>query len=359
MLWTGKVCLFGECGLLHNGGMIIRQQLLPAIILGAIFFCFAHPAYAKTAEELKQVEQQLNQQKQQAAALDEKAKQTSASLQELRQRLIEAAASYQAKAEEQDRLEDKLDELTQEIDAKNKALKIEKNQLNLLTDALIELSRQPPAANFLQTNMTSDHIHRAILLREALPRLKDRTDSFMRDLADLNDLQVHLAEQKHLVIEAQQNLQGQQHDLDQLIRARQGYLQRTEAQKETINRQLVALSNEAKDLRQLLEKVTPKHAPKAGPQTGLPSALKAPVTGNLARRFGARDADGVVSQGLTYTAPSGSPVVAPMAGKVVFAGPFRGYGQILILQHAGGFHSFLAGAKRSQTGALFRVAAEQ
>jgi septal ring factor EnvC (AmiA/AmiB activator) len=35
-----------------------------------------------------------------------------------------------------------------------------------------------------------------------------------------------------------------------------------------------------------------------------------------------------------------------MDGKVVFAGPFRGYGQILILQHAGGYHSFLAGFGR-------------
>jgi septal ring factor EnvC (AmiA/AmiB activator) len=308
--------------------------------------CISQSSYAKTAEELRQVEQQLEQQKQQADELDAKARETSASLQDLRQRLITAAANYQAKAEEQENLEDKLDQLTQDIDVKNKALRDEKHKLNLLTDALIELSRQPPETWFLQTGLTSDHIHRAILLRAALPHLKEQTETYVRDLASLNDLQVQLAEQKHLAIAAQENLQGQQHDLDQLIKARQGLLQRTEAQKEAISAQLVSLSSEAKDLRQLLDKVTPKHAPKSAPPSGLTSSLKPPVAGTLAHPYGARDADGVISQGLTYSALPGSPVVAPMAGKVVFAGPFRGYGQILILQHAGGYHSFLAGFGR-------------
>ena len=39
-------------------------------------------------------------------------------------------------------------------------------------------------------------------------------------------------------------------------------------------------------------------------------------------------------------------MVAPRAGRVVFVGPFRGYGQIMILQHANGYHSFLAGFGR-------------
>lgn len=312
--------------------------------LALLMVALSQPALAKTADQLRQVEQKLEAQKQEAQALEEKTKQTSASLNELRQKLIEAASRYQDKAEQQERLENKLDQLTDDIDVKSKALKTERHKLNLLTAALIELSRQPPITWFLQGGLTADHIHRAILLRAALPRLQSQAESFARDLDDLHQLQIDLAAQKHLLITAQQNLQGQQQDLDQLIKTRQGLLQRTEAQKESINKQLAALSSEAKDLRQLLERVTPKRQPKA--TGGLPSNLRPPVTGSLVKPYGAKDADGVVSQGLTYTALSGSPVVAPQTGKVVFAGPFRGYGKILILQHPGGYHSFLAGFGR-------------
>jgi septal ring factor EnvC (AmiA/AmiB activator) len=75
-------------------------------------------------------------------------------------------------------------------------------------------------------------------------------------------------------------------------------------------------------------------------------ALRWPVSGAVRKNFGDRDADGVTSEGMTFIAPSGAPVVAPLAGKVVFAGPFRGYGQIMILQHDNGYHSFLSGFGR-------------
>jgi septal ring factor EnvC (AmiA/AmiB activator) len=184
-----------------------------------------------------------------------------------------------------------------------------------------------------------------ILLRAILPRLREQTEDIARDLSTLDSLKAQMAEQKRLTTAAQKNLAQQRQGLDQLIMARQGYLQRTEEQKEAIAHQLVSLSNEAKDLRQLLEKVTPRHAGRQGLQRGS-TILKWPVSGHIMRRFGERDADGVTSDGITFTALPGAPVVAPAAGRVVFVGPFRGYGQIIILQHTGGYHSFLAGFGR-------------
>jgi septal ring factor EnvC (AmiA/AmiB activator) len=70
------------------------------------------------------------------------------------------------------------------------------------------------------------------------------------------------------------------------------------------------------------------------------------VSGAVKRHFGDKDADGVTSEGLTFAAPSGAPIVAPYAGRVVFAGPFRGYGLIIILQHGNAYHSFLSGFGR-------------
>ncbi|HEU0117269.1 MAG TPA: peptidoglycan DD-metalloendopeptidase family protein [Alphaproteobacteria bacterium] len=321
--------------------MILRRLYLCTAVL-----LIAASAHAATQDDLNQVENKLSAQKEQAAALEEKARQASEGIHNLRSKLVEATSALQAKEEEQSALEDKLDQLKDDIDDKTKSLDVEKHKLNILTDAMLELSRRPPQADMLQTNMTTDNIHRAIVLRAVLPQVRQQTDTVAHDLIALSDLQVQMAEQKHLVIAAQDNLQGQQRDLDQLIATRQGSLQQTEEQKQSVSRQLVSLTNEAKDLRQLLEKVSPQRAPRPGHAPALKTVLRAPVAGSLLRGFGGKDSYGVSSQGLTYVALPGSPIVAPQAGKVVFAGPFRGYGQILILQHDDGYHSFLAGFGR-------------
>ncbi len=68
-----------------------------------------------------------------------------------------------------------------------------------------------------------------------------------------------------------------------------------------------------------------------------------PVTGHLLRHFGDNDEYGVASKGLTLETRPAAQVVAPFDGKVAFAGPFRGYGQILIIEHGDGYHSLLSG----------------
>jgi len=320
------------------------MRSLTALLTLILLCCAASSAYAKTDDKLHQVEQQLAEKKHQQEALDAAAREASKGLDDLRQRLITSTQSLQDKEKEQEALEDKLDDLTQEIAEKSKNAEAERKQLSLMISALVEIAGRPPESLFLQNHVTEDHIHRSLLLKAILPRLREQAESAARDLASLYDLQTQLATQKRLVEASQTNLQQQQHDLDQLIATRQGFLQRTEQQKADVAQHLVALSDQARDLRQLMEKVTPREARKAAAPDGV--ALKWPVAGAIKKRFGERDADGVTSEGLTLAAPSGAPIVAPHAGRVVFAGPFRGYGQIMILQHSNGYHSFLSGFGR-------------
>jgi septal ring factor EnvC (AmiA/AmiB activator) len=58
--------------------------------------------------------------------------------------------------------------------------------------------------------------------------------------------------------------------------------------------------------------------------------------------FGERLADGTAARGLTVATVPAATVVAPANGRVAFAGPFRGYGQILIVEHGGGWTSLVA-----------------
>jgi len=303
------------------------------------------PAEDASPDKLKKVETEMLWQKKQAAALEKQRKEAAGDLDDLRHKLIEATQALQNKEDEQQQVETRLHGIQGEIAAREDALTKSRRELSALTGILIRLGLQPPAAYFLRTGLTDDHIHQAILARALLPRLEAEAASAARDLAVLADLRWMAQEQKRLIAASQQNLKSQQANLDQLIDARQGLLSKTDAQKAILTRRLVTLTSQAQDLRQLLAKIAPPGSRSRG-APGFRPVLNRPVAGTILRRFGSKDTDGITSHGLTFTALPGSPVVAPFDGRVVFAGPFRGYGQILILQHKGGYHSFLAGFGR-------------
>jgi septal ring factor EnvC (AmiA/AmiB activator) len=69
-----------------------------------------------------------------------------------------------------------------------------------------------------------------------------------------------------------------------------------------------------------------------------------PVTGKLVTGFGEVSSDaGVTSRGLTWAVPGGADISAPAAGKIVFAGPFRDYGKIVVIDHGDGWSTVLIG----------------
>ncbi len=78
-----------------------------------------------------------------------------------------------------------------------------------------------------------------------------------------------------------------------------------------------------------------------------PVDLQLPVAGRTVTGFGSMTRSGVRSQGLTIVPRGGAQVIAPAAGRVAFAGPYRGFGRIVILEHGGGWTSLVTGLARS------------
>lgn len=68
-----------------------------------------------------------------------------------------------------------------------------------------------------------------------------------------------------------------------------------------------------------------------------------PVTGKLTTGFGEMSDAGVTSRGLSWAVAGGADIIAPAAGKVAFAGPFRDYGRIVVIDHGGGWTTLLIG----------------
>ncbi|MDA8232510.1 MAG: peptidoglycan DD-metalloendopeptidase family protein [Magnetospirillum sp.] len=74
--------------------------------------------------------------------------------------------------------------------------------------------------------------------------------------------------------------------------------------------------------------------------------LAFPARGKVVGRFGQASEIGHVAKGITIQTRRDAQVIAPYDGQVVFAGPFRGYGLLLIIEHGEGYHTLLAGMAR-------------
>jgi septal ring factor EnvC (AmiA/AmiB activator) len=71
-----------------------------------------------------------------------------------------------------------------------------------------------------------------------------------------------------------------------------------------------------------------------------------PVAGRTVRGFGDTAENGLTARGVSLSPASGAQVVAPAAGRIAFAGPFRGFDRIVIIEHANGFTSLVTGLAR-------------
>ncbi len=75
--------------------------------------------------------------------------------------------------------------------------------------------------------------------------------------------------------------------------------------------------------------------------------LPMPVSGQVIRGFGDKDGLGGRTQGVSIATRPGGLVSSPTDGWVVYSGPFRSYGQLLIINAGDGYHVLLAGMGRT------------
>jgi septal ring factor EnvC (AmiA/AmiB activator) len=88
-----------------------------------------------------------------------------------------------------------------------------------------------------------------------------------------------------------------------------------------------------------------------------PAQLLPPVEGQVATRFGGRLRSGLRAEGLAYRTLAGALVRSPSAAVVAYAGPLKGWGQVVILRAGGGRHMVLSGLGKVSVAAGQLVAA--
>lgn len=346
----------------------------------------AQQAAAISPEEIKQREQELEA----ARAKQKSAEETQAKLKseiatlgqdrtQLNQQLIDTAANVRT-------VETKIGEAEARLTALNGREQEMRNSLNSRRADIVEVlaalqraGRRTPPALLVRPEDALQSLRTAMLLGAVVPELRGRAERLAGELGELVTLRKNIAAERDQLGADRDRVRNDQTRLAALVDERQRQQSAREKDLDAESSRAIALSKQVGDLQGLIAKMEQdlKSAAKAAeaakqaeakaaanakptaaafkdrsrtsPAIAFASAkglLPLPVNGNKIRDFGGSDGSGGVQKGISLASRPGSQVTTPCDGWVVYSGPFRSYGQLLILNAGGGYHVLIAGMER-------------
>jgi septal ring factor EnvC (AmiA/AmiB activator) len=292
--------------------------------------------------------------------------------------LIQAAKTEKKLGQDIEDITAKLDGLKGQADTVRASLRARRGVLAEVLGALQRMGLNPPPAILVKPEDALSSVRSAILLGAVVPELRQETEILMADMAELSRITGSIEAERGRLTASVTDQMAEQRRLTMLLSAKEKLQGDTEAELAAERKRAGELAAKAGSLKELIaaldkqaekdralaeaaraakEKILARDAEIAAlPEnnrtiTSLPfeamnGQLALPVTGKFKRRFGGKDDNGGVMQGDMVATQSGSIVTAPADGNVLYAGPFRSYGQLLILDAGGGYHVVLAGMDR-------------
>ena len=243
-----------------------------------------------------------------------------------------------------------------------------------LTAALQMIARRPLALALVQPGSVSDAVHLRAVLGQVLPVIEQRTAGLRAELARSRALRATAQQAADALDQAQQDRKAQQVELAALETQKRLAARDYRANAGLESERALALGERARDIVDLMDRLEqagdlrerlarlsgPLPRPARPDQAGAapaeadarpsgPPPYRLPVVGQLVTGMGEVNDSGVRARGLTLVTQPGAQAIAPTAGRVVFAGPYRDYGQILIIDHGGGWTTLITGLHRLTT----------
>jgi len=337
-------------------------------ILAVLFLTFgASESGAQNPRDLRKLEGEIAKDRQRQVDLENRSNVIASELHGLRGQMIEAARAVQEQEGHMTRLEEKLNDLNDDADRRRATLRQRHQQMHGTLAAMERLARNPPHALLLAPGDPIQVVRSATLLRAAVPQIQTRARSLQEEIAALGRIQADILSQYEQLKAATDALENERRKMTELVTKKASLRQITNVEKERIAKKVAQLTTKARSLRDLFgqlrsgppvrgqgsKKILSR--PQPAPRHRGPTSIRAfprrggvtlPARGKLVKIYGQNTGYGNTAKGITIAAWSGAQVVAPFDGKVAFAGPFRGYGKILIIEHRGGYHTLLAGMER-------------
>ena len=327
----------------------------------------ARPATANELEsKLEAVQQDLELNRANRARLGKAAQQAAAELRDVKQRGVELARQLYRHSAEAGDLEALLGDLEKRERTKAQKMVRRRTQLAATLAALQRIARMPAATLVAIPQSTDKTIRSAILLRAAIPELQQEAIGLGNDLRALSALRETIGAQKAALAVSLKQLKNKRQQLAALTVKKLDLLNSTQNAERNAARKAAHLSAKAGSLRELLENLSKRRRKPAlrgpdfepQPDNTLPeskSASIAPVTisrgslpapGRVITAFGEKLPNGTFSKGVSMVTRPAAPVVAPVAGRIVFAGQFRGYGNLVILELRDKGHALISGMSK-------------
>lgn len=267
----------------------------------------------------------------------------------------------------------KLTKIQADEDRIRGSLNERRGELSEVLAALERIGRHPPPALVVAPSDARQAVRSAILLGAVLPQIRVEADALAADLAALARLEKDAADERQRLEADAARLGEERTKLSLLIEEKRKAQEQSAGELAAEKDHAAALAAQASGLEDLIGRLerdlksarnAAAEARASDGKTARPSArdpsrlspatpfastkghLRLPARGAITVKFGADDEFGNKVQGDTLAAAAGAQVTAPADGWVVYAGPFRSYGQILILNMGDGYHVLLAGLGR-------------
>jgi murein hydrolase activator len=271
----------------------------------------------------------------------------------------------------------RLDGLNEQEHALQKSLDQRRAVIVEVIAALQRMGRQPPPALVVSPEDALRAVRTAITLGAVLPEMRGQTDTLAGDLAALLNVRKDIVAQRERLTSDLDRLGREQLRVSLLVDQRQKKQSNAEQALAGERQRATDLARQVDSIKDLITKLEagldtakraardadhgiandathPELAALSDPGRLTPAMafadmrghLHLPVNGTRIREFGGPDGSGGTQKGLSIAARSGGEITAPCDGWVVYAGRFRSYGQLLILNAGGGYHVLLAGMER-------------
>lgn len=300
------------------------------------------PAIA--APDLQRTLQSLKQSESEAARLKHELEATQRSLENIRAQATRNASEVRRAEQAANAAESRLAATIQSLDKATAAYDLKRDAYAHTLRHLMSLRRLPPTAFFGEKGDVEAMLKTASAMEVVHTALADKAQELKRTIATLTTLKNRLVQDRAYSTSRQKRLSAQNETLSRDLDARQKLQQKLASDHAAAVARVQKFAKQSRNLQELISKLETGRPTPPAPlgETASKGAWQAPVAGKVLHRFGEKKPGGRY-EGMLFAARAGGSVLAPAAGQVVFTGPFRDYGPMVLLKHKTGHISLLAG----------------
>ena len=307
------------------------------------------------------------------AALKREIEQIGVDRRKLNQDLIDTAGRIRGVEAQVDATEARLKPLDENERSIRKSLDGRRAVIGEVLAALQRIGHRPPAALIASPEDALQSVRTAILLGAVLPEMRHEVEALASDLTALLKVRKRIAAERDRLKNEVSSLGNERTRMTALVGERQKQQAEREKALDSERARAAELAHQVDNLKDLIAKLEqgldpatraareaargntrpamsalhdPGRLSPAVAFASLRGQVPIPVNGVKLKEYGAPDGIGGLEKGVSIATRTGAQVTAPADGWVVYAGPFRSYGQLLILNAGNGYHILLAGMER-------------